>query len=195
MAVLKIARMGNPVLLRRADAVVDPTAGDLARLAADMIETMHDALSVGLAATQVNVPLRLIVFWVPRERADDADAPEGSAKGPVPLTVLINPKIEAVDDHQVATWERCLSIPGLTGLIARSRSIRYTGTALSGERVTRVAEGFHARVVQHKCDHLDGILYPKLITDFSGFGFVDEIGKYGRPRPHWSQEQAERSDE
>jgi peptide deformylase len=184
--------MGNPALLRRADTVVDLTAGGLARLVADMIETMHDAPGVGLAAPQVNVSLRLIVFWVPKERADDPDAPEGSAKGPVPLTVLINPEIEEASDDRVAGWERCLSVPGLTGLVARSQSIRYAGTALNGERITRVAEGFHARVVQHECDHLDGILYPKRITDLAGFGFVDEIGRHGLPRPEWSQKQAER---
>ena len=188
MAVLKIAQMGNPVLLRRADTVVDFTVGDLARLVTDMIETMHDAPGVGLAAPQANVSLRLIVFWVPKERADDPDAPEGSAKGPVPLTVLINPEIEEVNGDRVAGWERCLSVPGLTGtgLVARSQSIRYAGTALNGERITRVAEGFHARVVQHECDHLDGILYPKRITDLSDFGFVDEIDRHGRPRPRWS---------
>jgi peptide deformylase len=184
--------MGNPVLLRRAEAVVDLASDDLARLVGDMIETMHDASGAGLAAPQVNVSLRLIVFWVPKERADDPDASEGSAKGPVPLTVLINPEIEEIDEHRVATWERCLSVPGLAGLVARSRSIRYAGTALSGERITRVAEGFHARIVQHECDHLDGILYPKRITDLSGFGFVDEIGRHGVPRPEWGQEQAGR---
>ena len=191
MAVLKIVRMGNPVLLRRADAVVDFTADDFARLVADMIETMHDAPGVGLAAPQVNVSLRLIVFWVPKERADDPDAPAGSANGPVPLTVLINPEIEEIGEDRVADWERCLSVPGLSGLVVRSRRLRYAGTALNGERIIRVAEGFHARVVQHECDHLDGILYPKRITDLSSFGFVDEIGRHGFPLPSSCQKQAE----
>jgi peptide deformylase len=193
MAVLNIVRMGNPVLLRRADAVVDLAADDLARLVADMIETMHDAPGVGLAAPQVNVSLRLIVFWVPKERACDPDAPAGSANGPVPLTVLINPEIEEIGEDRIADWERCLSVPGLSGLVARSRRLRYAGTALNGERIIRVAEGFHARVVQHECDHLDGVLYPKRMTDLSSFGFVDEIGRYGRPRPEWGKKQAERS--
>jgi peptide deformylase len=192
MAILKIAQMGSPVLLRRADPVVDLAADDLARLVADMIETMHDAPGVGLAAPQVNVSLRLIVFWVPKERAADPDAPEGSATGPVPLTVLINPEIEEIGDDHAAGWERCLSVPGLTGLVTRSRRLRYAGTALNGERTTRVAEGFHARVVQHECDHLDGILFPRRMTDLSSFGFVDEISKHG---PFWSrQRQAEHSD-
>ena len=183
--------MGNSVLLRRADPVVDLAANDLARLVADMVETMHDAPGVGLAAPQVNISLRLIVFWVPKERADDPDAAEGSANGPVPLIVLINPEIEEIGEDRVAGWERCLSVPGLTGLVARSRSIRYAGTALSGEPITRVAEGFHARIVQHECDHLDGILYPKRMTDLSSFGFVDEIGRHGFPLPLSCQNQAE----
>jgi peptide deformylase len=194
MAVLKIARMGNPVLLRRAEAVVDLAADDLARLVGDMSETMHDAPGVGLAAPQVNVSLRLIVFWIPKGRADDPDAPAESATGPVPLTVLINPEIEEICDDGIAGWEPCLSVPGLTGLVTRSRKLRYAGTALNGERITRVAEGFHARVVQHECDHLDGILYPRRITDLSSFGFVDEISRHGAPRPESCQQQAERTD-
>lgn len=175
MAILKIARMGHPVLLRCADRVVDPRAPDLARLVADMIETMHDAPGVGLAAPQVHVPLRVVVFWVPKARADDPDAPEGSARGPVPLTVLINPYIETIGEEREAAWERCLSVPGLTGLVPRPRQVRYTAQTLNGETVSRVAEGFHARVVQHECDHLDGILYPRRMTDLSRLGFVEEI--------------------
>lgn len=183
MAILKIARMGHPVLLRRADRVVDLGATDLARLAADMTETMHDAPGVGLAAPQVHVSLRLIVFWVPRARADDPDAPEGSARGPVPLTVLLNPEIEQVGEECETAWERCLSAPGLTGSVSRPRRIRYAGMALNGERVVRVAENFHARVVQHECDHLDGILYPKRMMDLSRLGFVEEVTRYGLARP------------
>jgi peptide deformylase len=193
MAVLNIVRMGNPVLLRRADAVVDLAADDLARLVADMIETMHDAPGVGLAAPQVNVSLRLIVFWVPKERACDPDAPAGSANGPVPLTVLINPEIEEIGEDRIAGWEQCLSVPGLIGLVPRSRRLRYSGTALNGERIIRRAEGFHARVVQHECDHVDGILYPGRMTDLSSFGFVDEIGRHKAPSPSLSQQQAERN--
>lgn len=183
MAILKIARIGHPVLLRRAASVDDLGAADLARLAADMIETMHDAPGVGLAAPQVHVSLRLIVFRVPRERADDPDALEGSARGPVPLTVLINPEIDVVGDECEAGWEQCLSVPGLTGLVPRPRRIRYTGVNLDGVRVARLADGFHARVVQHECDHLDGILYPKRMTDLSGFGFVEEMTRKGLARP------------
>jgi peptide deformylase len=183
MAILKIARMGHPVLLRRADSIVDLATSDLARLAADMIETMRDAPGVGLAAPQVHVSLRLIVFWVPRARADDPDAPKGSACGPVPLTVLINPEVDVVGDDCDAAWEQCLSVPGLTGLVPRPRRIRYAGVDLDGARVARVAEGFHARVVQHECDHLEGILYPKRMTDLSGLGFVEEMTRKGLARP------------
>lgn len=186
MAILKIARMGHPVLQRRADDVVDLAAVDLARLVADMIETMHDAPAVGLAAPQVHVPRRVIVFWVPRERADDPDAAEGSPSGPVPLTVLINPQIEAMSEDREEGWERCLSVPGLTGLVPRVRRIRYAGIGSNGERLERIAEGFHARVVQHECDHLDGVLYPKRMTDLSSFGFVEEIAEYGHFRSQGS---------
>lgn len=183
MAILKIARMGHPVLLRRADTVVDPGAPDFARLVADMIETMHDAPGVGLAAPQVHVSLRVVVFRVPKERADDPEAPVGSARGPVPLTVLINPHIEALDAECEAGWEQCLSVPGLVGLVMRPRRIRYTGKTLSGEVVSRLADGFHARVVQHECDHLEGILYPRRMTDLSRLGFVEEIRKGGLAGP------------
>lgn len=177
MAILKIARMGHPILLRRADTVADPEAPDIARLIADMIETMRDAPGVGLAAPQVHVSLRVVVFWVPRARADDPDAPEGSAHGPVPLTVLINPHLEKIGEECQVGWERCLSVPGLTGLVSRPQQVRYTGTTLNGQVISRVASGFHARVVQHECDHLDGILYPARMTDLSRLGFVDDIVK------------------
>jgi peptide deformylase len=183
MAVLKIARMGHPVLLQCAKSVVDLGATDLTRLVADMIETMDDAPGVGLAAPQVHVLLRVVLFRVPRARADDPDAPEGSARGPVPLSVLINPKIETVGEECETAWERCLSVPGLTGPVSRPRRIRYTATSLNGERVARSAEGFHARVVQHECDHLDGILYPQRMADLSRLGFVEEVIRYGLAGP------------
>ncbi|MFO1153644.1 MAG: peptide deformylase [Rhodospirillales bacterium] len=174
MALLKIARMGHPVLRRPAAAVADPTAPEIARLLADMEETMADAGGVGLAATQVHVPLRVILFRVPAARADSpaADAAEG---GPVPLTRLINPEIEPLGDEQVLGWEACLSVPGLTGRVPRSLRIRYRGLAPDGTPIDRVAVGFHARVVQHEVDHLDGILYPQRMRDLSTFAFVDEM--------------------
>ncbi len=175
MALLKIARMGNPVLNRPAQPVADPTAPAIARLIADLEETMADAPGVGLAAPQVHVPLRVVVFYVPKRRADDPSAAEGAPSGPVPLTALINPKIEPLGEEMEDDWEACLSVPGLSGLVPRFRRIRYSGFAASGQLIERVAEGFHARVVQHECDHLDGILYPQRMADLGTLGFVEEI--------------------
>ena len=181
MALLKIARMGHPVLRKPAEAVADPMAPAIARLIADMKQTMTDAIGVGLAAPQVHVPLRLVIFYVPERRADDPGAPEGAPAGAVPLTVLINPVIEPLGDERQDGWEACLSVPGLIGLVPRFRRIRYSGLAPTGEPLTRVAEGFHARVVQHECDHLDGILYPQRMPDLRSLGFVEEMQRSSTP--------------
>jgi len=172
MAILKIARMGHPVLRRRAQEVADPTATGIASLVDDMIETMHDASGAGLAAPQVHVSLRVVVFYVPAHRAqsDILPRPEG-------ITVLINPEIDPLADELDTGWEGCLSVPGMLGAVPRFKLIRYRWTSLSGEQLTREADGFHARVVQHECDHLDGVLYPQRMTDMSLFGFADEMQK------------------
>lgn len=175
MAILKIARVGHPVLRKPAESVPDPTALTIVRLIADMKETMADAPGVGLAAPQVHVPLRLVIFHVPARRADDPSAPEGAPAGPVALTVLINPIIEPFGDVTEDGWEACLSVPGLMGQVPRFRRIRYSGIAADGQPIARVAEGFHARVVQHECDHLDGILYPQRMADIRGLGFIEEM--------------------
>ena len=176
MAILKIARMGHPVLRRRADEVTDPTAPEIKRLVADMLETMHDAPGTGLAAPQVHVPLRVVIFEVAESRAGR----EGGAA--VPLTVMVNPVIEPLADEQATGWEACLSVPGLAGMVPRYRRIRYRAQTPEGESIERIAEGFHARVVQHECDHLDGILYPQRMTDLSLLTFADELRHYGPPR-------------
>jgi peptide deformylase len=178
MAILKIARMGHPVLRRTAAVVADPAARELARLVADMVETMHDASGLGLAAPQVHLPLRVVVFHVPERRAGNPEAASGSADGPVPLTVLINPEIEPLTDERSDGWEACLSLPGLAGYVSRCSRIRYRATGLDGATVDRVAEGFHARVVQHECDHLDGTLYPQRMRDLALLGFADEIKRF-----------------
>ena len=169
MALLKIARMGHPVLRHPAESVADPTAPEIERLVRDMIETMVDAPGIGLAAPQVYFGLRIVVFHVPESRADDA--------GPQPLTVLINPEVEILDSDLVGGWEGCLSIPGMMGEVPRSPRIGYRGYDLSGLVIEREARGFHARVVQHECDHLDGILYPMRMTDLSRLGFSEEMRK------------------
>jgi peptide deformylase len=175
MALLKIARMGHPVLRRRSEVVADPTTPEIARIIEDMAQTMVDAPGVGLAAPQVHVPLRIILFYVPRVRAVDSTAPEGSLLGPVPLTALINPTIVPLVDEFEDGWEGCLSVPGLGGVVPRFQSIRYSGLAPDGRLIEREATGFHARVVQHECDHLDGILYPQRMRDLRTLGFVDEM--------------------
>jgi peptide deformylase len=184
MAILKIARMGHPVLRRRAQEVEDPAAPGIRALIRDMLETMEDADGAGLAAPQVHVPLRLVIFHVPPERAED----EGVEK-PVPLTVLMNPVIEPLTDEMEMGWEGCLSVPGLIGSVPRFTRIRYRGIGMDGQPIDRVAEGFHARVVQHECDHLDGILYPQRMTDLSQLMFRDQM------RHHAGAEPADEEDE
>ena len=181
MAILKIARMGHPVLARRADPVPDPTAAEIRRLVDDMVDTMIDADGAGLAAPQVHVPLRVVVFQAPADRTDDAVPKAERFDHTAPLTVLVNPEIEILDSAPDAGWEGCLSVPGLRGWVERASHIRYTGLDTGGKRIARVARGFHARVVQHECDHLDGVLYPARMSDLSKLMFESEAH-------HWAQE-------
>ena len=171
MAILKIARMGHPRLMGVAAPVMDPTAPEIHALVADMIETMVDADGAGLAAPQVHVPLRVVIFHAPPERnKDDAeDAGEGEA-----LTILINPEIEPLSEDMAEEFEGCLSLPGMRGRVPRHTHIRYRAMGLDGKPIEREAFGFHARVVQHECDHLDGILYPMRMTDLASFGYIEE---------------------
>lgn len=172
MAILKIARMGHPVLLQKCAAVSDPGAPEIRRLVADMMETMEDAPGVGLAAPQVYQPLRLFVFRVPGARQDSEDEP-------IPNTVLINPTVEPIGEERALGWEGCLSIPGLRAAVPRAARIRYRGIDCDGNVIEREATGFHARVVQHEYDHLDGILYTMRMSDFRYFGFTDELDRAG----------------
>ena len=172
MAILKIARMGHPVLLRRADPVPDPTAPEIRKLVADMVETMLDASGAGLAAPQVHVSLRLFIFRVPAHRASGA-----ADDAPMDTSVLINPTLEFLGDERTLRWEGCLSIPGLRAAVPRHVRIRYAGVDGEARSVAREATGFHAGVVQHEYDHLDGILYPMRMTDFSLFGFNEELDR------------------
>jgi peptide deformylase len=169
MAILKIARMGHPVLARKADPVADPTDPEIHYLISDMIETMQDAPGIGLAAPQVHVPKRVVVFYVPASRTDETEG--------VGLTVLINPVIEPLTDAQNSDVEGCLSLPGMAGRVPRFSKIRYTALLPNGDSLSREAEGYHARVVQHECDHLDGILYPMRMADLSSFGYSEELQK------------------
>jgi peptide deformylase len=184
MAILKIARMGHPVLATRAAPVSNPTAPEIHRLVNDMVETMRDANGAGLAAPQVHVPLRVVVFQAPGERSEPSaqgERSEPSNQGEeafdhtAPLTVLINPEIAVMDQTPEGGWEGCLSVPGLRGWVERPAHIRYRGFGLDGRLIERTARGFHARVVQHECDHLDGRLYPSRMTDLSRLVFESEI--------------------
>ena len=166
MPVLPISRMGSDILKLRADEVADASAPAVASLVNDMIETMIDAKGVGLAAPQVGVGQRVVIFFVPAER-------NGSVE--VPLTVMINPVIEPLTGVQAEQFEACLSVPSLTGKVPRWTKIRYSFTDLSGQKVVREADDFHARVVQHECDHLDGVLYPQRMKDMRTLAFVDVL--------------------
>jgi peptide deformylase len=180
MALLKIARMGHPVLIRPARPVADPTAADVRTLVRDMIDTMIDADGVGLAAPQVHVPLRIIVFRIPAAAGagDDREA-EHEEQDDGPPTVIINPTVEVLDDARETDFEGCLSIPGLRGVVTRPANIRYRGVDLEGRSIEEEAHGgLHARVVQHEVDHLDGILYPMRMSDLSLLGFSSEVGRH-----------------
>jgi len=183
MAILKIARMGHPVLKRVAQPIDDPGAPEVRRLVNDMLDTLEDAGGTGLAAPQVHVPRRVVLFYVSTERAqrengredgeDGEDAPDEAEE--VPLTVLVNPTIEPLTEEMVVSWEACLSLPDLAGRVPRYKAVRYRGLDLRGEEIVREARGFHARVVQHECDHLDGVLYPQRMNDLSTLTFASEL--------------------
>lgn len=153
MAVRDIAQIGDPVLERVAAAVADPAAPEIRALVADMVDSMEAAGGIGIAAPQIGVSLRVVLFSLPPARDETGEG--------VPLTVLVNPEIEALDDERATEFEGCLSVPDRRGQVSRARRIRYRGTTPDGETIDRIAEGWHARVVQHECDHLDGVLYPE----------------------------------
>lgn len=182
MAILKIARMGHPVLKRAADPVPDIKSEQIQRLILDMQETLADIGGAGLAAPQVHVPLRVVIFHVPAARMIQEDGTAGGQAVPagIPMTVLINPEITPLSEDLALGVEACLSVPGLAGLVPRHTHIRYRGLDQHGEMIDREAHGFHARVVQHECDHLDGILYPMRMADLSTLGFVEELQRAAR---------------
>ncbi len=163
-----ILRMGDPRLLERAREIKTGASPELAALLQDMRETMAANDGAGLAAPQIGVPLRVVIFGMESSpRYPDAD--------PVPYTELINPVLTPLGDEQDEGWEGCLSVPGFRGLVPRYTRLRYEGFDPQGRRISREVDGFHARVVQHECDHLDGILYPMRIEDMRKFGFTDVL--------------------
>jgi len=160
--------MGHPVLRERAKRVERFGTPELRALVEDMKETMAARNGAGLAAPQIGVGERVVIFGVDKNpRYPDAEE--------VPFTVLVNPQIVLLTREVEEGWEGCLSVPGLRGMVPRYTRLRYTGFDAEGTPIDRIAEGFHARVVQHECDHLDGILYPQRMTDMSRFGFIEEL--------------------
>ncbi|MCI4428270.1 MAG: peptide deformylase [Burkholderiales bacterium] len=168
MTIREILKMGDPRLLRVAQPVLAFDTHELHALIDDMFETMRAADGAGLAAPQIGVDLSVVIFGFSQNQRYP-DAP------PVPETVLINPQVEALGQEQEEGWEGCLSVPTLRGVVPRFARIRYSGFDAQGRRIAREAEGFHARVVQHECDHLVGVLYPMRIRDFSRFGFTSVL--------------------
>ena len=163
-----ILRMGDPRLLVPAAPVPRVPSAELDALLADLRDTMRAANGAGLAAPQIGVPLRVVIFGM-ESNPRYPDAP------PVPHTELVNPVLTPLTDETEEGWEGCLSVPGLRGIVPRFRRLRYEGLDPAGQPIRREVEGFHARVVQHECDHLDGILYPMRVRDFTRFGFTDVL--------------------
>lgn len=168
MTIQSVVKMGNQQLMSPSVVITDFADAKLKQIVTDMHDTMRAKGGVGIAAPQIGYNVRIIMFGFESN-------PRYPDEQPIPFTVLINPVIEILSDELEDGWEGCLSIPGLRGLVPRYKKIRYQGYDLDQQPITRVAEGFHARVLQHECDHLDGILYPRRINDLRFFGFEDEL--------------------
>ena len=168
MAILKIAKIGHPVLVKKTSEITDLATKNLKKIVFDMSETMLDANGIGLAAPQVHLSHRMFIYRNPD--VDDGDK--------VNVSVLINPVIEKISDETVDDWEGCLSIPGMLGLVRRYRQIKYSAIDLNGHNVVGEVDGLHARVIQHEFDHLNGILYISRLAHKSAFGYSEEIDRY-----------------
>jgi peptide deformylase len=168
MAIREVLKMGDPRLLAVAEPVLEFGTPALENLVADMRDTMRDLNGAGLAAPQIGVGLRVVIFGMDYN-------PRYPEAAPVPYTVLINPQLTPLGDEMEDGWEGCLSVPGMRGVVPRFRNLRYTGVDDHGQPIDRSVSDFHARVVQHEVDHLDGILYPRRIRDLTQFGFVESL--------------------
>jgi len=169
MTFREILKMGDERLLRVAKPVPEFDTDEVHLLVSDMFDTMHAVNGAGLAAPQIGVDLQLVIFGTDAPNPRYPDAP------PVPRTVLLNPVITPVGDAEESDWEGCLSVPGLRGVVPRWKTIRYQGFDQYGDPIDRTVDGFHARVVQHECDHLIGKLYPMRVRDFTKFGFTEVL--------------------
>jgi peptide deformylase len=175
MAVRHVLKMGEP-LLRSSAAPVTRFDAELAALVADMDETMRALSGAGIAAPQIGVSARVVIFEL-------EDNPRYPHVAPVPYTVLVNPLLTPLTAEQDEGWEGCLSVPGMRGLVPRFRRLRYRGFDLEGRPIDRTVDGFHARLVQHEVDHLDGILFPQRVRDLRNFGFEDALAGQMTPMP------------
>ena len=168
MAILKIAKLGHPVLVKKTNEISNLNGIDLKKIILDMTETMLDANGIGLAAPQVHLTHKLFIYRNPAEEDE----------GKINISVLINPLIEKLSDEKEDDWEACLSIPGMSGLVRRFKRIKYSGIDLNGKNISGEVEGLHARVIQHEFDHLNGILYTSRLVHKNAFGYSEEIEKF-----------------
>ena len=175
MSILKIARLGHPVLYKKATLIKNISSSVVKKLITDMTETMLDANGIGLAAPQVHVSKQIIIFRVPKEESAIRDES-------IEITALINPKLTNISNETNNNWEGCLSIPSMTGLVKRFSKVRYEGFDMNGNLIKKDAEGLHARIVQHEYDHLMGIMYISRLADNRAFGFSEEIEKFWKSR-------------
>ncbi len=170
MTIKPVVKMGNAQLATSSSPVTNFSDGELQELINDMLDTMQEKHGVGIAAPQIGCNLRVVIFGFDRsDRYPD--------EKPVPFTILINPVIKNLSDEMIEGWEGCLSVPGLRGLVPRYKMIEYSGYDLHGNPFTKTVDNFHARVVQHECDHIDGILFPQRIQNMKAFGFEDELAE------------------
>ena len=168
MAIKPVLKMGDPRLLQVSEPLNERDQEMLPQLLEDMFDTMHHLSGAGIAAPQIGVNVRVVIFEIDgNRRYPDAES--------VPTTILINPEIKVLDETRTNGWEGCLSVPGMRAVVPRYERIRYTGVDENGDLIDKIVDGFHARVVQHECDHLDGVLYPMRVEDMSLFGFEDTI--------------------
>ena len=168
MAILKIAKIGHPVLIKKTNEIINLDEINLKKIVFDMSESMLDANGIGLAAPQVHLSYRMFIYRNPDIEDDEK----------VNISVLINPKIEKLSDEMEDDWEGCLSLPGMSGLVRRYKKIKYSGLDLNGKNISDEVEGLHARVIQHEFDHLNGVLYTSRLADKRAFGFSEEIEKF-----------------
>ena len=181
MSILKIARLGHPVLQKKASVVKKLPDLTIQKLIEDMTETMLDANGIGLAGPQVHISKQVVIIRLPENDNEVEDKP-------IKISVLINPKLSKISEETNNDWEGCLSIPGMLGLVKRHSSISYEGFDISGNKIQRNAEGLEARIIQHECDHLNGIVFTHRLVDKKAYGYTDEIEEYWKKKELYSKQ-------